>query len=150
MQFRKVGRKFFVYAYREYDAEKKRPVVRKVGTVDRYSKEFTPSDEWPPKPNEQKEIEEFISKRKDEEATSDATYALSTMLHMINGYIKKVDEHPDLLVNIDLPAVIKALDALKSRLKPLVKKSPKTTKKAAAKPKKQKLAKKPITKKKRK
>lgn len=136
MQFRKVGQKYQVLAYRGYDAEKKHAVVRRIGTIDRHSLAFTPSEEFEPTPDEKKEVQEFIEKNKKDNALSSARWALKSFPSTMASYMKLMEDNPDLLADSDVPAIIKALDQLKDKLKPFAKKSATTAKKVTTKPKK--------------
>ncbi|RNE88343.1 hypothetical protein [Marichromatium sp. AB32] len=64
MQFKRQGKRIQVLAYRGYDREKRRSIVKMVGSFDRYS--LSPSDELMEKltAEEKEELEAFIEKER--------------------------------------------------------------------------------------
>lgn len=73
MQFRKVGGKIQVVEYAGYDKEKKRSVVKMVGTLDRYSLRITDELKSKLTAEQEKEIQQYIeteTQRKQRETDS--------------------------------------------------------------------------------
>lgn len=138
MQFRDTGKSYQAMAYRDYDKVKKRAVVVKVGAINRYTYEFKPSEKFPPTEDEKKEIQKWIAKQRDETARFAARWELRNFPNVVKNYGRYLDEQPEMLAEENVPAIIAALDELKARLKPLVKKTKarkKVTRKKSAKKK---------------
>lgn len=130
MQFRETGRKYQALAYRGYDVEKKHAIVRKIGTLDRFSYQLTPSTEYPPSVEELKEIEEWVNKQKEQTAKLSTKWEVRNFPTTLQTYIRAISESPELLENTDVSAIIAELDDLKKKLKPLIKKVTTKPKKA--------------------
>jgi hypothetical protein len=135
MQFLEGKRNFRVLSYRGYDKEKRHAIVKKIGTIDNYDYTFKPDEECPPTEEEMSEIEAFIKEKKDKQEQRSAEWAIYGFKSTISRYSSLIDESPERVKGQDIPAILAALDELKTKLKALVKPAQakgKTAKKTAA------------------
>lgn len=128
MEFKRMKKSFFVYAYRGYNRDKKRSVVAKMGEIDfKYNPSPDLFDQM--KPSEIDEAQDFMINGRAKIAAIDEFVALSSLPALIDKAIKCADRSPpeikslpwmsdDVLVKIkEIAAIIRRIDEAGNDLK---------------------------------
>lgn len=128
MEFKRMRKSFFVYAYRGYNRDKKRSVVEKMGEIDL---NYNPSPDLfdRMKPSEIDEAQDFIINGRARIAAIDEFAALLSLPEVIDKAIKCADRSPseirrlpwmndDVLTKIrEIAAIIHRSDATENDLR---------------------------------
>lgn len=91
MQFKRSGRRIQVLAYRGYDREKKRGIVKLLGSMDAYTYEMGAGLADTLTAEEKSEVQAYIENKRKSEQESHQRYVAQTLAERMNDVAESID-----------------------------------------------------------
>lgn len=131
MQFKEAGKRIQVLAYRGYDNEKKRAIIKMLGSLDKYS--LSPSDGLTSDmtDDEKEELQSYIDKRRQSEKEEHLLLSARYINSQINAACTAINTHADAIDQAKADSIYLAIDELKKALRKAGFKRPEKTKEHA-------------------
>lgn len=91
MQFKRGGRRIQVLAYRGYDREKRRAIVKLLGSMDAYTYEMSAALANTLTAEEKSEVQAYIENKRKSEQESHQRYVAQTLAERMNDVAESID-----------------------------------------------------------